>query len=96
MARFRPGSHALASPLAVATVTLLGLALVLCLVHSDHDDGEMDMLHGACGVALAASFFAASIVLTSLDWWRLPSSRAAADSVPLHLPDPPPKSPAFL
>ena len=53
-------------PMALAAVMLLGLALVLCLVHIDHDEAGMDMVHGGCGVALVASFFTMGRVLGSL------------------------------
>ncbi len=85
-----------ARPVILAVVTLLGLALVLCLIHIDCDDAGMDMVHGACGVALAASFFTAAVVVASLSWWLLPGVAISPYAVSLHLPDPPPKSPALL
>jgi len=75
---------------------LLGLALVLCLVHIEHDGTGMALVHGGCGVALVASFLAACAVLASLSWWLLPGMAISPYAVSLHLPDPPPKSPALL
>ena len=80
----------------MTVVMLLGLALLLCLVHIDHDETEMDMVHGGCGVALAASFVTPSVILASLSWWLLPGVDISPYAVSLHLPDPPPKSPASL
>jgi hypothetical protein len=80
----------------LAVVTVLGLALILCLIHVDHDEAGMDMAHGGCGAALVAAFFTAGVVLASLSWWFLPGLTISAYAVCLHLPDPPPKSPALL
>ena len=83
-------------PAVLAVVMLLGLALILCLVHIDCDEAGMDMVHGGCGVALVAAFSTAGIVLASLSWWLLPGLALSPYAVSLHLPDPPPKSPALL
>jgi len=88
--------HDVARPVILAVVTVLGLALILCLIHVDHDEAGMDMAHGGCGVALVTSFFTTGIVLGSLNWWLLPGLAISAYAVCLHLPDPPPKSPALL
>jgi hypothetical protein len=77
-------------------VALLGLALVLCLLHTDHDECGLDMLHGSCGVALVTSFFTAGVFLASVSWWLLSNLAVSPYAVSLHLPDPPPKSPALL
>jgi hypothetical protein len=83
-------------PLALGVVTLLGLALILCLIHTDgHKDG-LDMLHGSCGVAIVASLFAAGLVFVPLNSWLLANLSAPAYAVSPHLPDPPPKSLLFL
>ena len=94
--RYLSTGHESARPVVLAAVMLLGLALVLCLVHIDHDEAGMDMVHGGCGVALVASFFTAGVVLASLSWWTLPGLAISPYAVSLHLPDPPPKSPALL
>ena len=94
--RYLPTRHESARPVVTAAVMLLGLALVLCLVYIDHDEAGMDMVHGGCGVALAASFLTAGIVLASLNWWLVPGLATSPYAISLHLPDPPPKSPAFL
>ena len=88
--------HKSVRPAVLAVVMLLGLALILCLVHIDCDEAGMDMVHGGCGVALVASFSTAGIVLASLSWWLLPGLALSPYAVSLHLPDPPPKSPALL
>ena len=88
--------HESVRPAVLAVVMLLGLALVMCLVHIDCDEAGMDMVHGGCGVALVASFFTAAVVLASLNWWLLPGWAIPSYAVSLHLPDPPPKSPALL
>jgi hypothetical protein len=85
-----------ARPVVLAAVMLLGLALVLCWVHVDCGEAGMDMVHGGCGVALVASFFTTGAVLASPRWWLLPGLAISSYAVSLHLPDPPPKSPAFL
>ena len=89
-------AHRSARPVILAVVTMLGLALVLCLIHIDHHEAEMDMVHGACVVALVTSFFTAGAVLASRNWWLLPSVPVSPYTVSLHLPDPPPKAPALL
>ncbi len=82
-----------AKPLVLAAVTLLvGLALILCLIHTDPDEDGLDMLHGSCGAALVVSFFAAGLVFVPVNWWLLANLSAPAYAVSLHLPDPPPKS----
>ncbi len=78
-------------PLVLAAVTLVGLALILCLIHTNPDEDDLDMLHGSCGVALVASFFAAGLVFVPVNWWLLANPSAPAYAVSLHLPDPPPK-----
>jgi len=94
--RYLSNGHEAARPVFLAVVTLLGLALVLCLVHIDCDEAGMDMVHGGCGVALVASLFTSGVVLASLSWWLLPGLTISPYAVSLHLPDPPPKSPALL
>jgi hypothetical protein len=94
--RYLSSGHEAARPVFLAVVMLLGLALVLCLVHIDCDEAGMDMVHGGCGVALVASLFTAGVVLASLSWWLLPGLTLSPYAVSLHLPDPPPKSPALL
>ena len=81
-----------AKPLVVAVVALLGLALILCLIHTDPDEDGLDMLHGSCGVALVASLFAAGLVFVPVNWWLLANLSVPAYAVSLHLPDPPPRS----
>lgn len=54
------------------------------------------MLHGACSPALIVSFFAAGLVFVSMNWWLLASLAPVPYAVSLHLPDPPPKSPALF
>jgi len=96
--RYLPMGHESARPAVLATVTLLGLALVLCLAQAGHCEAGMDMTdmaHGACGAALAVSLFTAGVVLASPSWWLLPGLTMSAYAVSLHLSDPPPKSPAL-
>ena len=82
---------------ALVVIALLGLAVVLCLVHGSHQEaGDLDMLHGACSPALIVSFFAAGLVFVSMNWWLLASLAPVPYAVSLHLPDPPPKSPALF
>jgi hypothetical protein len=82
---------------ALVVVALLGLAIVLCLVHGSHQEaGDLDMLHGACSPALIVSVFAAGLVFVSTNWWLLTSLAPVPYAVSLHLPDPPPKSPALF
>jgi hypothetical protein len=90
--RHQSTGRRLAKPLALAVVTLLGLALILCLIHTEADKDGLDMLHGSCGVALVASLFAAGLIFVPVNWWLLATLSAPAYAVPLHLPDPPPKS----
>ena len=94
--RLRLSGHESARPVVLATVALLGLALVLCLIHIDDDEAGVDMVHGACGIALVASFYATGMFLASLSWWRLADPAGLPYAVPLHLPDPPPKSSGLL
>jgi hypothetical protein len=94
--RYLSTGHESARPVVLAAVMLLGLALVLCLAHIDHDEAGMDMVHGGCGVALVAPLLTACVVLASLSWWLLPGVTISAYVVSLHLPDPPPKAPALL
>lgn len=94
--RYLSTGHAARRPVVLAAVTLVGLALVLCLVHIDRDEAGMDMVHGGCGLAIVASFASADVVLASLSWWLLPGVAMSPYAVSLHLPDPPPKSPALL
>ena len=82
-------------PLAVAVVMLVGFALLLCLVHINHDEGGLHMLHGACGVALVA-WCVTSLAFVSVSWWLLPHLAVPAYAVSLHLQDPPPKAPPLL
>ena len=91
--RYLSTGHESARPVVLAAVMLLGLALVLCWVHVGCDEVGMDMVHG---VALVAAFFTAGAVLASLSWWLLPGLAISPYAVSLHLPDPPPKSPALL
>ena len=96
MRRLFPGSHS-GRHVALAAVTLLGLAFVLCPVHGSHAEaGGLDMLHGVCGGALVVSSFTAGLVLVSMNWWLLPSLAVAPYAVSLLHPDPPPKSPALV
>ena len=97
MRRLLTGSNS-GRHIALAAVALLGLvAVVLCLVHGSHAEaGGLDMLHGGCGGALVVSSYTAGLVLVSMNWWLLPSLAVAPYAVSLHLPDPPPKSPALV
>jgi len=81
-----------AKPLVVATVMLVGLALILCLIHTDPDDDGLDMLHGGCGAAVVASFFASGLMFTAVSWRLLADSSTLAYAISPHIPDPPPKS----
>ena len=81
-----------AKPLVVAAVVLVGLALLLCLIHTDPDEDGLDMLHGGCGAAVVASFVVAGLVFTAVHWWLLADSSTSAYAVSPHIPDPPPKS----
>ena len=96
MRRLLTGSHS-GRHVALAAVALLGLVFVFCLADGCHAEaGCLDMLHGACGGALVVSSFTAGLVLVSMNWWLLPSLGVAPYAVSLHLPDPPPKSPALV
>ena len=91
--------RASAGPVALTTVALLGLALVLCMVHTGCDEAGMDgmdMVHGGCPAALVVSLFTAGVVFASVNWWLLPGLAVSPYAVSLHLPDPPPKSSALL
>ena len=88
---------------ALAIVVLLTLGLLFCLVnscllpHSHHGEaGDVDMLRGVCGPALTVAFLASNLMFVSMSWWLLTSPGVSPFSVSLHLPDPPPKSPALL
>lgn len=83
-------------PLVLTVVMLVGVALVLCLIHTDPDEDGLDMLHGSCGVALAVPLFAACLVFVPVNWWLLADLSAPGYAVSLHLPDPPPKSRPLL
>jgi hypothetical protein len=81
--------------LAGIAVGLLALSLMLCLVHDNHDERGVDLFHGTCGIALVGSFFAAAVVLVSLNWWLWATLAVSPNAVAVHLPDPPPKSSAL-
>jgi hypothetical protein len=93
----RLGRTRLRHQVALVVIALLGLAVVLCLVHGSHQEaGDLDMLHGACSPALIVSFFAAGLVFVSMNWWLLTGLAPVPYAVSLHIPDPPPKSPALF
>ena len=85
-----------AQPLVLAAITLVGLAVILCPIHTNPDADGLDMLQGSCGVALVASFFAAGLVFAPSNWWLLANRSTPTYAVSLHLLDPPPKSPPLL
>jgi hypothetical protein len=73
-------------PLALVVTVLLGLALLFCV----------DMVHGACMIALGPSLVPTALLIAYVAWWLVPSIEAPTYAVSLHLPDPPPKSSALL
>ena len=83
-------------PVIVGLVTLLGIALILCLVHGDDHDSDPDMLYGACSVALATALCTAGVELMSPGWWLISGATVRAYAAFFHLPDPPPKSSPLL
>jgi hypothetical protein len=93
-------------PPAVTLAVLLTFALLFCLAHrqmhsgpahNHHGEaGGADTLHGICGGALTVAFLASSLMFLSMSWWLLTNLGIFPSTVSLHLPDPPPKSPALL